>query len=314
MEWSAERIIVTGGAGFLGLRIVATLYARGAKDIFIPRSADIDLRQREQVSQYLDRVQPTLIIHAAAVVGGIGANRARPADFFYDNLLMGAHLIHYAQAVGVRKCVTIGTVCAYPKVTPVPFSEDDLWNGYPEETNAPYGVAKRALLTMGQAYRQQYDLNAIYLLPTNLYGEGDNFDPQTSHVIPALIHKFTHAVDHGEQTVTVWGSGTATREFLHVEDAAEGIVLAAERYDRPDPVNLGSGESVPIRRLAEMIAHLTGFEGAIRYDPSQPDGQLRRAVDTRRAYRAFGFTPRLSLGEGLARVVAWYRRETLPTP
>lgn len=302
------RVVVTGGAGFLGRHVVARLASRGYQ-VTVPRRLTCDLRREANVARLLDESRPDLIIHLAAVVGGIGANRCHPGRFFYDNLIMGALLMEHARQAGVSKFVAVGTICAYPKFTPVPFREDDLWNGYPEETNAPYGLAKKMLLVQAQAYRQQYGFNAVYLLPVNLYGPHDNFDPASSHVIPALIRKFDEAVDRREKTVTVWGSGTATREFLHVEDAAEGIVLAAERYDGAAPVNLGSGFEISIRDLAGRIAELTGFSGEIVWDTSKPDGQPRRSLDTSRAQTCFGFKARIGFDEGLRQTIAWYREE-----
>ncbi len=310
--WNSKRFVVTGGAGFLGSFVVDKLKQRGAGEVFVPRSADYDLRNHEAVLALLHDTRPNVIIHLAAVVGGIGANRARPAEFFYDNLAMGIHLMHEAWRSGVEKFVTIGTVCAYPKFTPVPFREEDLWNGYPEETNAPYGLAKKMLLVQGQAYRQQYGFNAIYLLPTNLYGPGDNFDPETSHVIPALIRKCLEAKEQGAARIVAWGTGSPTREFLYVEDAAEGIALATEHYNDPEPVNLGSGMEISIRELTELIAELTGFAGEIVWDTSKPDGQPRRSLDTSRAQAAFGFRATTSFREGLRRTIDWYG-ERLPS-
>jgi GDP-L-fucose synthase len=275
----------------------------------VPRSAQYDLREVDAVRRCLDDAKPDVIIHLAAVVGGIGANQDNPARFFYDNASMGIHLIEEARQRGVQKFVTIGTVCAYPKFTPVPFKEDDLWDGYPEETNAPYGLAKRMLLVQGQAYRQQYGFNAIYLLPTNLYGPGDNFDPASSHVIPALIKKCVDAVENGADHIDVWGTGTASREFLYVDDAADGIVLAAERYNSPEPINLGTGQEITIRELVDMIAETTGFRGQIRWDPTKPDGQPRRALDTSKASERFGFSAGASLVEGLRRTVDSHQLE-----
>jgi GDP-L-fucose synthase len=298
--------MVTGGGGFLGKAVVRRLEAVGADSIFVPRSADYDLRMKEDIDRALDVGKPDLVIHLAAVVGGIGANQENPGRFFYENAIMGIQLMEEARLAGVSKFVTIGTVCAYPKFTPVPFKEDELWNGYPEETNAPYGLAKRMLLVQGQAYRQQYGFNAIYLLPVNLYGPGDNFDPRSSHVIPALIKKCVDARDAGEDHIDVWGTGAASREFLYVDDAAEGIVLAAERYDGADPVNLGVGEEITIRDLVTTIAEATGFTGEIRWDASKPDGQPRRALDTSRAREAFGFSARTPFVDGLRRTVEFY--------
>lgn len=305
--WKNRRVCVTGGAGFLGSVVVEKLRRRGAGEIFIPLLEDYDLVKPEDVQRVLDDARPQVIIHLAAHVGGIGANREHPAEFFYDNLMMGVQLMHEAWRRRIEKFVAIGTVCAYPKFTPLPFKEDDLWNGYPEETNAPYGLAKKMLLVQAQAYRQQYGFNAIFLLPVNLYGPGDNFDLQSSHVIPALIRKCLEAQERGDQEIEVWGDGSPTREFLYVEDAAEGILLAAERYSGPDPVNLGSGHEVAIKDLVEMIARLTNFEGKIVWDSSKPNGQPRRALDTRRALEYFGFRAQMPFEEGLRRTIEWYR-------
>jgi GDP-L-fucose synthase len=299
--------VVTGGAGFLGSFVVEGLRARGCREVFVPRSREYDLREKEAVMRLYEEARPDLVIHLAAVVGGIGANRAHPGRFFYDNLIMGALLMEYARQFGVPKFVAVGTICAYPKFTPVPFKEEDLWNGYPEETNAPYGLAKKMLLVQAQAYRQEYGYRAIYLLPVNLYGPRDNFDPETSHVIPALIRKCVEAGQRGEREVVVWGDGSPTREFLYVEDAAEGILLAAERYDDPEPVNLGSGVEVSIRDLVEKVRGLTGFEGQVRWDTTRPNGQPRRCLDVTRARERFGFSARTSLDEGLRRTIQWYR-------
>ena len=307
--WPGRRVMVTGGGGFLGQAIARRLRAGGADQIFVPRSRDYDLRTRDGVDRALADGRPQLVIHAAAVVGGIGANRENPGRFFYENAIMGIQMMEQARLAGVEKFVTIGTVCAYPKFTPVPFSEDDLWNGYPEETNAPYGLAKRMLLVQGQAYRAQYAFNAIYLLPVNLYGPGDNFDPATSHVIPALIKKCVDAVQRGADHIDVWGTGSASREFLYVDDAAEGIVLAAERYDGAGPVNLGTGAEITIRALVELIAHVTGFTGEIRWDATKPDGQPRRALDTSRARERFGFVARTSFVEGLRLTTNWREKQ-----
>ncbi len=306
--WSENRFVVTGGAGFLGSRVVAALRQRGADEVFVPRSADYDLRDQSAVLDLLTDAKPDVIIHMAAVVGGIGANRAHPAEFFYSNLVMGTHLMHEAWRSGVKKFVTIGTVCAYPKFTPIPFREESLWEGYPEETNAPYGLAKKMLLVQGQAYREQYGFDAIYLLPTNLYGPGDNFDPASSHVIPALIRKFAEARDRGDAQVVAWGTGSPTREFLYVDDAAEGIVLATERYDQGDPVNLGSGFEISIKDLTHLIAELVGYQGEVVWDTSQPDGQPRRALDTSRAEQAFGFKATTNFRTGLTELIAWYQQ------
>jgi GDP-L-fucose synthase len=304
--WAGRRLLVTGGGGFLGRRVVARLRVAGATDIFVPRSTEYDLRTRDGIDRALADGRPDLVIHLAAVVGGIGANRQNPGRFFYENAIMGIQLLESARLAGVAKFVTIGTVCSYPKFTPIPFREDDLWDGYPEETNAPYGLAKKMLLVQSQAYRQQYGFNAIYLIPVNLYGPGDNFDPASSHVIPALIKKCVDARVRGDDHIEVWGTGSASREFLYVDDAAEGIVLGAERYDDPDPVNLGVGREITIRELVELIARLTGFAGELRWDTSKPDGQPRRALDTSRARERFGFVAGTSFQDGLRGTIAWY--------
>ncbi|NIS83331.1 MAG: NAD-dependent epimerase/dehydratase family protein [Anaerolineales bacterium] len=306
--WSERRVCVTGGSGFLGNYVTEKLRQRGAKDIFIPRIEEYDLVQPDAVIQMLSDARPDIVIHLAANVGGIGANLARPAEFFYDNLMMGAQLIHESWKVGVEKFVAIGTVCAYPKFTPVPFREGDLWNGYPEETNAPYGLAKKMMLVQSQAYRDQYDFNSIFLIPVNLYGPGDNFDLASSHVIPALVRKCLEAQERGEDEVVVWGDGSPTREFLYVEDAAEGILLAAERYNHSEPVNLGSGQEISIKDLAETIAELTGFQGKLHWDTSKPNGQPRRVLDTSRAEQLFGFKAQMPFEDGLRRTIDWYRR------
>jgi GDP-L-fucose synthase len=304
--WNEKTVIVTGGAGFLGSYVVEGLRAQGCKEIVVPRRATCDLRDPRAIAGLLERTRSDVIIHLAAVVGGIGANRERPGEFFYDNLLMGVHLIEGARQAGVEKFVTVGTVCAYPKYTPVPFSEENLWSGYPEETNAPYGIAKKALLVQQQAYREQYGFNGIYLLPTNLYGPGDNFDPSSSHVIPALIKKCVDAVENGDEYIEVWGNGSASREFLYAGDAAEGILLATEKYDGAEPVNLGAGREITIKGLVEIIAKLTGFSGEIRWDTSKPNGQPRRNLDTTRAERLFGFRAKVGFEEGLRNTIAWY--------
>ena len=302
-----KRISVTGGGGFLGRRVVAALEGRGCEDVQVVRKRDYDLVKGADVERLYRDGRPQVVVHLAAVVGGIGANRENPGRYFYENLMMGVQLIEGARLHGVEKFIQVGTICAYPKFTPVPFKEEDLWNGYPEETNAPYGIAKKALLVQCQAYREQYGLNAVYLLPVNLYGPGDNFDPNTSHVIPALIKKFVDAVERGAPEVEVWGTGAATREFLYVDDAAEGIVLAAEHYDGAEPVNLGSGQEMSIKELAELIASETGFGGRVVWDTSKPDGQPRRALDVTRAARLFGFRARVDFREGLRRTIEWYR-------
>jgi len=309
VDWLRDaRIAVTGGAGFLGRHVVATLHARGYRHITIPRSAQYDLRLEDGVARFYADHRPDVVIHLAAVVGGIGANREHPGDFFHDNLMMGTHLLEHARRVGLRKFVACGTICSYPKFTPVPFREDDLWNGYPEETNAPYGLAKKMLLVQSQAYRQQYGTDAIYLMPTNLYGPFDNFGPD-GHVIPMLVVKYLNAVEAGIDEVVAWGDGSPTREFLHVTDAAAGLVAAAERYDGSDPVNLGSGREVSIRELTELIAQATGFTGHIRWDASKPNGQPRRCLDTTRAHDRFGWQAQMPFEEGLRQTVAWYRAE-----
>jgi GDP-L-fucose synthase len=305
-ELARKRVLVTGGAGFLGTWVVRRLQAAGCRAITIPRSCDSDLVQEAAVRRLYETARPEIVIHLAARVGGIGANRANPGRFFYDNLMMGALLMEHARRHGVGKFVALGTVCCYPKHTPVPFHEEALWDGYPEETNAPYGMAKKMLLVQAQAYRQQYGLNAIFLLPVNLYGPGDNFDPETAHVIPALIRKCVEAREARRDEVIVWGTGKPTREFLYVEDAAEAIVLATARYDRAEPVNVGAGFELSIRELVEQIAALTGFEGRIVWDGSKPDGQPRRCLDTSRAEREFGFRARTPFVDGLERTVRWY--------
>ncbi len=304
--WPGRRVMVTGGGGFLGQAVVRRLEASGADSIFVPRSRDYDLRTSDGIERALADGRPQMVIHLAAVVGGIGANRENPGRFFYDNAVMGIQLMELARISGVEKFVTVGTVCSYPKDTAVPFREEDLWNGYPEETNAPYGLAKKMLLVQGQAYRQQYGFNSIHLVPVNLYGPGDNFDPASSHVIPALIRKCIEARDRGDPFIEVWGTGAATREFLYVDDAAEGIVLAAEKYDGPEPVNLGVGQEIAIRDLVEVIVELTGFKGEIRWDFTKPDGQPRRSLDTTRARERFGFRARTTFRDGLRRTVASY--------
>jgi GDP-L-fucose synthase len=305
--WEGRRVTVTGGAGFLGSAVVRRLREAGASEIFVPRSAQYDLRKAPDIDRALADGRPDLIIHLAAVVGGIGANRESPGRFFYENAIMGIELMEQARLAGVAKFVAIGTVCAYPKMTPVPFREEDLWDGYPEETNAPYGLAKKMLLVQAQAYREQYGFNAIYLLPVNLYGPGDNVDPGRSHVIPALIKKCVDACERRDDFIEAWGTGSASREFLYVDDAARGIVLAAERYDGREPINLGVGSEITIRDLTELIARLTGFTGEIRWDPSKPNGQPRRALDTSRAREAFGFTSSTSFEDGLRATIDWYR-------
>jgi GDP-L-fucose synthase len=304
--WVNKRVVVTGGAGFLGSFLVEKLLKRGAKDIFIPRSKDYNLVEMETVKRLYRDAKPEIVVHLAAKVGGIGANRANPGKFFYDNLMMGVQMIEVARQVGIEKFVAIGTICAYPKFTPIPFKEEDLWNGYPEETNAPYGLAKKMLLVQAQAYRQQYGFNAIYLLPVNLYGPRENFDLETSHVIPALIRKCIEAKERRDDHIVAWGDGSPTREFLYVEDAAEGILLATELYNKSDPVNLGSASEISIKDLLEMIAHLTGFEGKIVWDTSKPNGQPRRKLDIHRAKQEFGFHAQTPFEEGLRKTINWY--------
>ena len=302
-----KRVVVTGGAGFLGTHLVKRLNAKGCVDVVVPRSWEYDLTQAAGVERLFDRFRPEVVLHLAAVVGGIGANRDNPGRFFYENAIMGIQVIEAARRYGVEKTVVLGTICAYPKFTPVPFREEDLWIGYPEETNAPYGIAKKALLVQCQAYREQYGMNAIVLLPVNLYGPGDNFDLESSHVIPALIRKCVEAVEQDRSEIVCWGDGSATREFLYVDDCAEGIMRATELYDKPDPVNLGSGHEISIREIVEKIAGLTGFRGRITWDTSKPNGQPRRCLDITRAECEFGFRARTSLEDGLRKTVESYR-------
>lgn len=306
--WEDKRVIVTGGAGFLGSYVVEKLKERGCNNIFIPLVEDYDLTKGKNIIRLYKNCPADIVIHLAAVVGGIGANRENPGKFFYDNLVMGAMLMEYARQFKVDKFVAIGTICAYPKFTPVPFKEEDLWNGYPEETNAPYGLAKKMMLVQSQAYRAQYGFNSIFLLPLNLYGPGDNFNPKSSHVIPALIKKFIEAVEEEKEEVVCWGTGKPTRGFLYVKDAAEGILLATEKYNRSEPVNLGSDLEISIRDLAELVAKFCEFKGKIIWDSSQPDGQPRRKLDTSRAEREFGFKARKDFEEGLKRTIEWYKR------
>jgi GDP-L-fucose synthase len=304
--WNGRRVTVTGGRGFLGSRLVPMLEELGPASVSTFASKDYNLTRQDGVARMYDDFQPEIVIHLAARVGGIGANQDNPGRYFYENAIMGIELIEQGRRHGIEKFVQVGTVCSYPKFTPVPFSEDQLWEGYPEETNAPYGIAKKALLVQAQAYREQYGMNAISLLPANLYGPGDNFDPATSHVIPALIRKCLEAVERGSQSVEVWGSGNATREFLYVDDAARGILLATERYDSPEPVNLGTSEEISIRDLVQMIARLTGFTGQLRWDDTKPDGQPRRKLSVERA-RRFGFEAVVDFETGLRRTIEWYR-------
>ncbi len=307
ISWLAsKRITVTGGAGFLGTHVVVKLRKRGCQSIFVPRSKDYNLVDNEGVKRLYRDSKPDVVIHLAAIVGGIGANRENPGKFFYDNLMMGVQMMERGRLFGLEKFVAIGTICAYPKFTHVPFKEQDLWNGYPEETNAPYGLAKKMLLVQSQAYRQQYHFNSIYLLPVNLYGPGDNFDPASSHVIPALIKKVFDAKGKGQRHITVWGTGKPTREFLYVEDAAEGIVLATEKYNKPDPLNLGAGFEISIKSLMELICELAGFDGEVKWDTTKPDGQPRRCLDTSKAKQEFGFEAKTSFREGLRRTIEWY--------
>jgi GDP-L-fucose synthase len=306
--WAGRRVMVTGGGGFLGTAVVRRLQQAGATEIFVPRSRDYDLRAPDGIDRALTDGDPDLVIHLAAVVGGIGANRENPGRFFYENAIMGIELMERSRRRGVGKFVQIGTVCSYPKFTPVPFHEDDLWNGYPEETNAPYGLAKKMLLVQGQAYRQQYGFDVIHLIPVNLYGPGDNFNPSSSHVIPALIKKCVDAREAGQDHIEVWGTGAASREFIYVDDAAEGIVLGAERYDGEEPVNLGVGHEITIRDLVELIARLTRFAGEVRWDASKPDGQPRRALDTSRARERFGFVATIGFEDGLRSTIDWYEQ------
>jgi GDP-L-fucose synthase len=309
MILSDKRVVVTGGAGFLGGFLVERLRARGAAEVFVPRRRDYDLVERDACRRLLRDARPDIVFHLAAQVGGIGANRRNPGRFFFDNAMMGIQLIEECRLAAIEKVVALGTICAYPKFAPTPFREDDLWNGYPEETNAPYGIAKKMLLVQSQAYREQYGVNSVVLFPVNLYGPRDNFDLESSHVIPALIRKCLAARDEGQGEVTLWGDGSPTREFLYVEDAAEGILLAAERYDSSDPVNLGSGDEITIRDLAGLIGELTGFRGRFVWDATQPNGQPRRRLDVTRARERFGFSARTALREGLQRTIAWYEQQ-----
>lgn len=304
--WQNRRVVVSGGHGFLGSFVVQRLRNQGAREVIVPRSSEYDLREKADALRLYKDARPDIFIHLAAVVGGIGANMANPGRFFYDNAAMGLHAIEAARLVGIEKFVCAGTICSYPKFTPVPFREEDLWNGYPEETNAPYGLAKKMLLVQLQAYRQQYGMNGIYLTPVNLYGPRDNFDPESSHVIPALIRKCVEAREHGAAEIVAWGTGTATREFLFAVDAADAIVLAAERYSKAEPVNLGSGEEISVRDLLNRIRLLVGFQGSVRWDSTKPDGQPRRCLDTSRAFAEFGWRATTTLADGLLRTTDWY--------
>ncbi len=304
-----KRITITGGKGFLGKHLVRAFEARGCSHILVADLPEYNLIRPEDIRRLYDEQRPDIVVHLAAKVGGIGFNQANPGSLFYENIMMGVPLLHEGYLRKIAKFVALGTICAYPKFTPVPFREDDLWNGYPEETNAPYGLAKKMMLVQAQAYRQQYGFNAIFLLPVNLYGPGDNFDPRSSHVIPALIKKCVDAVKQGDQEIVVWGTGNATREFFYVEDAAEAIALATERYDKPEPVNIGAGFEISIRELVGLIVELTGFKGRVVWDASKPDGQPRRMLDTTRAFREFGFRARTDFREGLANTIAWYQNQ-----
>jgi GDP-L-fucose synthase len=305
--WSDKRVVVTGGAGFLGSFIVEKLRERECKSIVVPRIEEYDLRDVGAIQRLYAEAKPDIVIHLAAVVGGIGANRSNPGKFFYDNAIMGIQLIEYARQMAVKKFVALGTICAYPKFAPVPFREENLWNGYPEETNAPYGIAKKVLQVQSAAYREQYGFNSIFLLPVNLYGPRDNFNLETSHVIPALIRKCLEAAESGANEIVCWGDGSPTREFLYVEDAAEAILLAAERYNKSDPVNVGAGFEITIRDLVNLIARLTNFKGRIVWDPSKPNGQPRRLLDISKAEKEFGFRAKVGFEEGLRRTIAWYQ-------
>ncbi|MHB8621010.1 MAG: GDP-L-fucose synthase family protein [Chloroflexota bacterium] len=315
LELKTSRVVVSGGAGFLGSYVVERLRRAGCQNVFVPRSAEFNFVDHDAIARLLGDTKPDLVIHLAAHVGGIGANREHPAEFFYDNLMMGVQFLHESWRAGVKKFVAMGTVCAYPKYTPVPFKEQDLWGGYPEETNAPYGLAKKMLLVQSQAYRQQYGFNSIFLLPVNLYGPGDNFDPTSSHVIPALIRKFLEAKERGDTEIVAWGDGTPTREFLYADDAAEGILLATQHLDSSEPVNLGSGSEISIKDLTETIAQEIGFSGRIVWDRSKPNGQPRRRLDVSRAEALFGFTARTSFSDGLRNTIRWYlaQRSIRPT-
>jgi GDP-L-fucose synthase len=313
-SWESHSVVVTGGNGFLGKAIVGKLKEKGYDNIFVPRSREYDLRHEEAIRRLYETAKPSMVIHLAAVVGGIGANRENPGKFFYDNAIMGIQMIEFARQYGVKKFVAVGTICSYPKFTPVPFKEDELWNGYPEETNAPYGLAKKMMLVQSQAYRAQYGFNSIFLLPVNLYGPGDNFDPSSSHVIPALVKKCIDAKEAGEDEIVVWGDGSATREFLYVDDAAEGIVAAAEKYNGEEPVNIGAGFEISIKDLVQTIVRLTGFKGKLTWDPTKPNGQPRRMLDTGRAEKEFRFKAHTRFEEGLQHTIEYYVRSSRKTP
>jgi len=307
--WNDKNVTVTGGAGFLGLHLVEALTKKKCKSIFVPKIEDYDLVKIEDVKRMYDDSNPDIVIHLAAVVGGIGANQKNPGKYFYDNIMMGAQLMEVGRQRGVEKFTALGTICCYPKYTPVPFKEEDLWNGYPEETNAPYGLAKKMLLVQSQAYRQQYNFNSIFLMPVNLYGPRDNFNPDSSHVIPAIIKKFIDAVKVNQREIVVWGTGKATREFLYVEDAAEAIILATEKYNKGDPINLGTGFEISIKDLVEILVEITGFRGSIMWDTTKPDGQPRRCLDTSKAEKEFGFKAKIKFEEGLKKTIDWYKKE-----
>lgn len=306
--WKKKCVMVTGGAGFLGTHVVTKLTLLGCKNIFIPRIEQFDLVRMTDVEKTFQKSKPDIVIHLAAVVGGIGANQHNPGKFFYDNLMMGTQLMEVAKRNKTEKFVALGTICCYPKFTPVPFKEENLWNGYPEETNAPYGLAKKMLLVQSQAYRQQYGFNSIFLMPVNLYGPGDNFKPSTSHVIPALIKKCFDAIDEKKKEIIVWGSGKATREFLYVEDCAEGILLASQHYNRSEPVNIGAGFEISIKELTSLIVRLTGFKGTIIWDTTKPDGQPRRSLNTKKAFKEFGFRAHTQFEKGLTKTIQWYKQ------
>jgi GDP-L-fucose synthase len=309
--WDDKKCLVTGGAGFLGSYIIKKLREQGCKDIFVPTIEEYDLRGLDDIKKLYRQSRPDVVIHLAAKVGGIGLNREKPAELFYDNLIMGVQLMEEARKANVKKFVALGTICCYPKFTPVPFKEEDLWDGYPEETNAPYGLAKKMLLVQAQAYRRQYGFNATFLMPVNLYGPGDNFNPDSSHVIPSLIKKCSDAIRDGRNEITVWGTGKATREFLYVEDAAEAVLLAAERYDKPEPVNIGAGFEISIKDLVSLITEISGFKGKIFWDITKPDGQPRRMLDVSRAKKEFGFTAKTDFRKGLTQTISWYKNEYL---